>query len=229
MAHSGEIHPGAHVTSCEQAVSQTVVSSLRNPLIEVVEVVVVKCETHGQSADDECRQLCARTSPLLLGVAFYQLFVDVAAYQRKGLLLKVAGLGDAILFHLPAGIGPLLLQPGKHFGGSAHAPYLIECVHVERQVVQTAVGGGGHRRVCVAVERHDGVDKLPNLPVGCVEYVRAVFVHVYPFDRLAVEVASGVCATVDYQTSPAGIGGQTGECGSEQSGAHYEVVVFLHA
>ena len=53
----------------------------------------------------------------------------------------------------------------------------------------------------------------------------AVFVDVYPFDGLAVDVPSGVGAFVDDEASFAPAGGEVCECGAEQAGAYDEIVV----
>jgi hypothetical protein len=104
-------------------------------------------------------------------------------------------------------------------------PHPVECVHVEGEVVEASVGGFGYGAVGVAVEGDYGIDEIPHFAVGGVEDVCAVFVDVYPFDGLAVDVPSGVGAFVDDEASFAPAGGEVCECGAEQAGAYDEIVV----
>ena len=113
------------------------VSSDRYSLVEVIEVVVVECVPYGQSLYDECRKVPAVTSPLLFGVSLDELFVDVLSDKGYCLLLKVFRV-----FNLEFGL--LLLNFCLCLLRGLHSPHLVECVHVEWQVVEFALVVG-HR------------------------------------------------------------------------------------
>ena len=100
----------------EQQSDEAVVASVRDALIGIVEVIVVESEAERKPLDDEGRQFGSGTSPLLFGISFHQILVDVIATQSEGLLLQIAGLADV-------GVGgALFLQFGLCFGRCAYSP-----------------------------------------------------------------------------------------------------------
>lgn len=221
-----EVGVGAGVDTLQQSVDEAVVASHGNALVEVVEIVVVVDQPHGQSLDDEGGQLGALAPPLLLGVALDEALVDVAADERESLLLEVARLGGSLGAHLRQGLGALLLDLGGGLLGSYHAPHLVERVHVERQVVEPSLVVG-HGRVGVSVEGHDAVDKVPHTLVGGVKDVGAILVDVDALHILAIDVAAEVRSLVDDKATGAPFMGEVGEGGTEEAGAHDEVVVRI--
>ena len=53
---------------------------------KIIEIVIIIGIAHRKSLDDKSRKCCAVSSPLFFCVAFYQFFIDLAAYQADGLL-----------------------------------------------------------------------------------------------------------------------------------------------
>ncbi len=187
-----------HVAAIEQCFYQRVIAAYGDTLICIVEIVVVKNQSDGQSADDESRQLRAGSAPLLLGVAFDELPVDVASDQHQGLFFKVARLGDTCFLHRLHGFAALLVEFGRCFGRSASAPHLVERVHIEGEVVHLAVRSHSHRAVGIAVEFRITVDKIPHFAVGCMEYVCAIAVYVDSVYVFAINIAADVVTLFDY-------------------------------
>ncbi len=221
------IAAGEHLATLQQAAYQCVISADRDALIFVVEIVVVKRVAHGQTLDDECRQLRALPSPLLLRVAFYQRFVDVLAYQQLRLFFEIARFRDACRRHPLHRFTALLLQLGLCLAGRAHAPHLIERVHVERQIEEPpfVVGDG---RVGVAVELYEGVDEVPHLLVRRVEDVCAVFVDVYATHALAIQIAARMRPAVYHEATLALPHGTVCDDRTEQSRTYYQIIISLH-
>lgn len=213
-----EVDARLHIATLQQSVDEAVVASDRYALIVVVEVVIVECQAHRQAADDECRKLGAGAAPLLLGVVLYKQFVDVAPDEAQRLLLEVAWVGDALGGHTLKGFAALFVEPGLSLGWSAHAPQLIERVHVEGQVVDPAVGSGSHRAVGVAIEWHNGVNEIPHRLVGRVEDVRPILVYIYALNFLAIHIAAGMRTAVDDQASASGLRGKVRKRGAKQPG-----------
>ncbi len=91
-----EVGIEADFDASEEGRGEAVVSADGYALVEVVEVVVVEGHAHGQSLDYEGGELGAGAPPLLFGVAFDELLVDVAAYEAEGLLFEVAGLDGGV-------------------------------------------------------------------------------------------------------------------------------------
>ena len=212
------LHAAAHLDALEHVGDHLGVAAHGDALVAVVEVVVVKGEAEGQTADDEGRQLGGGTSPLLLGIALDEAFVDVASAELERLLLQVGRLADV-------GIAcPFLLDACPCLVGGTDAPELVEGVHVERQVVElAAVGRQG--RVGEAVELHEPVHVVPHAAVVGVEDVCAVVVHLDAVDLFAIDVPACVLPLVDDQATLAPAGGFVGEDGTEESGSHDQVVI----
>ena len=121
-------------------------------------------------------------------------------------------------------LAALLVYFGLCLGWSAHAPQLVEGVHVEGQVVELALvaGQGGVDKV---VELGKLVDILPHLAVAGVEDVGTVLVYPYIVNELAVEVATCVLAFVNDEAAFTGFGGLVGKHRAKETAANYEIIV----
>ena len=175
------IHVQPHLDALQHLFHHGGIAAIGDALIQRVEIVVVVGKADRQAFDDESRQFGAGAAPLLAGVAFDELFVNVRAHQTDGLLLKIFRVGDA---RFPL----LLLDLCLGLGGGHHTPHLIEGVHIEGQIVDLAVivGNGA---VGVAVELRKLVHILPHGLVVGVEDVGTVAVHIDALHRLGVDVA----------------------------------------
>ena len=49
--------------------------------------------------------------------------------------------------------------------------------------------------------------------------------HVYTLDVFTIDIAAYMRSPVDDQTFQASVGGLVSECGAEQAGSHYKVIV----
>ena len=222
-----EVGVQSGLNAVEQSVNEFVVAANGYALEGVVEVVVVEHEPHGQTLDDERRQLGAFPPPLFLGVAFDESLVDVFSHEQQGLLFEVGGLGLALLVEPLEHFAALLLNLAAGFVGCQHAPHLVEGVHVERQIVEAPLVVG-HRRIDVMVEGYDVVDKIPHLGIGCVEDVGTVFVYVDARYVLTIEVSAQMRPLVNDQASLACLAGLVGKDAAEESGTDNEEIVLFH-
>src|SRR5699024_1054117 len=162
----------------------------RDPLVTVVEVVVIVGQPDGQAADDKGRQVGSLLSPLLLSVALNQLFVDVPANQGNCLFFQVLRL-------LARHLLPLFIDFGKRLGRGPHPPHLVKGVHVKRQVVHLAlVVGNGTVGVTVKVGKL--VDVVPDFLVRSVKDVGAVLVDLDAVNFLGVDVSGNVGTLFNY-------------------------------
>ena len=91
-----------------------------------------------------------------------------------------------------------------------------------------------HWRIGISVEFHYGVYKLPYFPVGSMEDVCPVLMHVddmatVAFCRcvygLAIDIAASVVAFVYHETTLAVFACEVGESGAKESGSHYQIIV----
>ena len=186
----------------------------------VVEIVVVVGEAARQAFDDGSGQVLAVAAPLLLSVTLHKLLKDIAANQRKGLLLEVLGLADAF------GVD-LLLDLGLGFCRRDHAPHFGERVHVEGHVVDLAlvVGDGA---VHVVVELGELVDVAPNVLHRGVEDMCAVTMNVDALDLFGVNIAGDVVAPVDDQALLADLLSFMSENGAGKTSTNNQVIVLGH-
>ena len=122
-------------------------------------------------------------------------------------------------------LGLLLLNLRLGLGRCGDTPHLVEGVHVEGQVVELSLVVG-YRRIGVAVEWHDTVDKVPDGLVAGVEDVRSVFVHVDAIHILAIEVSTQVRTFVYDQASFAFLSLFPCKAGTVESGPYYQIIVF---
>ena len=118
----------------------------------------------------------------------------------------------------------LALDLRHSLGRRRHAPHLIECVHIERQIIELALIVG-YGRVGVAVELHQRVDELPHPFIRGVEDVGTVLMYVDALYVLAIHVTAELRALVDDQAPLALLMSKICECGTEKAGANYEIIV----
>ena len=213
------VHTQTHLDALQQIFHQPGIAADGDALIERVEVVVVEGQAHGQALDDEAGQLVAGTAPLLLRVTLDELFIDVRAHQRNGLLLQIFRLRDA------RGC-PLLRDFRRGLLRGDNAPHLIEGIHVEGQAVELALVIR-HRGIGEAVEGHEPVDILPHRFIIGVEDVRTVPVDVDALHLLRVDIPGDVRPLVDDKDGFASGFRLPGEDGAEEPGADDQVVEHL--
>ena len=193
------------------------IAALRNPLIGIVEIIVVKRKADREALDDERRQFPAVASPLLLRVAFHKLLVYVSADQRQRLLLKVCRLPDAQT-------GDLFLNTRRRLLWRFHMPHLCKRVHVKGKIVEL-VPIHSHRRVDVVVELRQFIDIAPDPRVRRVEDMRTIPVDVDLVDLLCVDISCDMSPLVDHETPLPGSVHLTGKHGAKKPCADYQIVI----
>ena len=216
-----EIGGGAHLNVLEQGIGEHIVAPDGYALVAVVEIVVVIDHAHGQPLDDEGRQLGARPSPLLLGVALDEPVIDVAPHQQQGLLLQILRLAP---LQPCLGLGPLSVEHLLCLLRSGDSPHLVKGVHVEGQIVELALIVG-QRGVGIPVAGSQPVDKIPYFPVGSVEDMRPILMHLYACHGSAMDVSPCVRPPLHHQAALAPAVHQMRKGGTHQSGTHNEIVV----
>ena len=208
-----------HLNALKQPLEQLRIAADGNTLVRVVEIVVVKGETHRQTAQHKCRNLLRRHPPLLFGVALDQLFINVTSAQLHALLLQVARLGDVRVFRL------LLRYAAARVIRRDHVrPQLAEGVHVERQVIQNALVVG-NRRIDVMVELAELLHIVPHPLIGSVENVCAIPVHVDVRHPLSIAVAADMVALLNHQAAFALFGRLMCEHAAVQPRTHNQIIV----
>ena len=214
------IHVQPHLDALQHLFHHGGIAAIGDALIQRVEIVVVVGKADRQAFDDESRQFGAGAAPLLAGVAFDELFVDVRAHQTDGLLLKIFRVGDA---RFPL----LLLDLCLGLGGGHHTPHLIEGVHIEGQIVDLAVivGNGA---VGVAVELRKLVHILPHCLAAGVENVGPIAVDLNALHFLGVDIPGNVAALINHKACFARLFCFLGEHRTVKACAYDEIIVMVH-
>ena len=115
-----EIQSYHRVTSFQQTINQLVVSPDRNTLVSIVEIIIVKYESHWQAFYDKRRKVNAFPTPLLLGIFLYKNLVDVPAYEHQCLLLKILGFAPIEFF---LSLTPLIFNYLHCLSRSGYVPH----------------------------------------------------------------------------------------------------------
>ena len=102
---------------------------------------------------------------------------------------------------------------------SGDSPHAAEGVHVERHVVHLALVVC-NRAVCVAVEFHETVHKVPDFLVAGVEDMGAVTVYVDALDIFAVDVSACMFSLLKNQAGLSGFFCVVRENSGEKAAAH---------
>ena len=212
-----EVHPQPNLDSLQHSCHHGGVALHGNALIFGIEIVVIKGIAHRQAADNECRQILAVPAPLLFGVALHQLFVDIRAHQRNGLLLQILRLGDpsrlALVFNDLLG----LLR-------GHNPPHTIEGIHIKGQRIKLPFVVC-HGRIGKAVEFGEAIHIVPNPIVIGVEDMGAVFVHLNALHLFAVDISGNVIPLVHHKNGKALVGCLAGKHGTKQSCTDYQIII----
>ena len=75
-----EIHIRHYINASEQTINQFIITTDRNTLEAIVEIVIIVNETYWQALDNKGRQFAAFAAPLFLGITFNQYLVDILTY-----------------------------------------------------------------------------------------------------------------------------------------------------
>ena len=124
------IHISAHFNAIEQLINNLIIAVYWDALIRIVKIVIVIRIAHRETLDDECRQLRARSAPLLFRIALDELSVNIRADKANRLLFEVFGFAcydAALCFNL-----------FTCFVRCYNTPKLRERIHIERHVVDFA-------------------------------------------------------------------------------------------
>ena len=65
------------------------ITTHRDSLVQRIEIVIVKGQTHRKPLDDKSRKLRTWTSPLLLCIALDQLLINIRTYKADSLFLQI--------------------------------------------------------------------------------------------------------------------------------------------
>lgn len=60
------------------------------------------------------------------------------------------------------------------------------------------------------------------------EYMRTVFMHIYAFYALAIDISAKVWPFIDHKAAFASPVGQMGESRAEQTGTNNQVIILFH-
>ena len=108
------------------------IASDRDPLIECIEVIIIKSQPHWESLDNKSRKLAAGPPPLLFRISFDELLIDIRPDQGNRLFFQILRLCNASCPSLFLDLGRRLLR--RH-----DAPHFIECVHIKGQGIELAM------------------------------------------------------------------------------------------
>ena len=124
-----EIRLQANLDTLQKLLDNTGIAALRNTLIGILKIVIIIGVTKRKSLDNKGRKFLTLSSPLLAGIALYQLLVHILSHQRQCLLFQVLRVCDV---HT----ADLLLNLRLRLCRSPNSPELMECIHIKRKVIQ---------------------------------------------------------------------------------------------
>ena len=214
------IHPQTHLDAPQHILHHTGIAAHRDPLIERVEVIIVKGVSDRQPADNESRKLIAGTPPLLLRVAPDQFLIDICSDEADRLLLQIFRVRDPRLPALPADFFLRFLR--RH-----DTPHFIEGIHIEGQRIQLTVviryGGIGE-----AVEIRKLSYIIPDAGIAGMKNMSAIPMHMYPFDFFCIDIACHLRPAVNHQHALACLMRPLCKYSAEKPGANDQIIILFH-
>ena len=107
------------------------------------------------------------------------------------------------------------------------SPHFAECIHIKRQIVKLILIYR-HRRIDIIVELRKLIYIIPDLPVRGMEDMRAVFVHMDPFNILAVNISRNMVPAVNDQTAFPFPAEFIRHHSAVQARAYDKIIIFFH-
>ena len=206
-----------YINAAQHILHKLRITADRDSLISVVEIIVVKGKPYGKPLDDERGKFGTLSSPLLLRVAFYQLFIDIFSDKRYSLLFEIFGiLLKAVLL--------LLVDDLLCFFRSLYSPHLTERVHIERKVVKL-ISVFCNGSIDEVVELGKPVYIVPDLFIGGMEDMCSVLVHVYAVFFGGVDISRYVFPFVDNETFLSFGRSFMSEHCAKESGTDYQIII----
>ena len=206
-------------TSFNHLLDKCCISTFRDALILIVEVVVVERKAYRQTFDDKSRKFCTLASPLLLRITFDERLVDILTNQADGLFFQILWIFYMILFLLFFNLGFRLFW-------SLHTPHLIESVHIEGQIIEFAFVVG-HRRVCVTIELHKTIHEVPDLLVAGVKDMRTILMHINALHILRIDISTDMVTLVNQKNGIALLLQQIGRDCAKETCTDNQKIIFL--
>lgn len=199
----------------KQARDKGVITTTRNALEGVVEVVIIVGKTDRQATDNIGWKVAAIPTPLLFGIALDKGVIDICSNKRYGLLFKILRI-----FYIPTLALDLLLR----LLCSSHAPQLMEGVHIEGEVIEFTLEIG-EWRVYKRNKLNNRVYPLPHPLIRGVEDMRTVVMDRHAINILAIEVAANMVSAVDDLDPFTRLNSTPSHHGAEKARADDKVVV----
>ena len=216
-----EIGVQADLHALKKLFNNTCIAAFGNPLIRILEIVVVIGIAKRKSLDDEGRQLFTGSSPLLAGITLYQFLIHVLSNQCQRLLLQILRMRNVhscnLLFNLRLG-----------FCRCPYTPQLMEGIHIKGHVVKLIfINRNG--RIHKVIKLRKLVDVVPYVFSGGMENVSSVFVYIDALHFLRINITANMAALVNHQTGFSLFFRLMGKYCAKQTCAYNEIIVFFHA
>ena len=189
----------------------------RDPLVDVIEIIVVKGKAHRKASYDESGQIPAVPAPLLLRIALDQFLVDITPDQTDRLLLEIRRLRDP-------GLRYLLFNDGLRLLRRADPPHFAEGIHVEGKIVEF-LSVDGHGRIHEMVEPGKSPDIVPDALIGSMENMRPVLMDLDAPLLLRIDISGHCPALVDHQALQPLLPRLMGKYGAVKSCADDQVII----
>ena len=193
------------------------ISTDGNPLIQRIEVIIIKRKANRKSSDDKGRKLGTRAPPLLFGVTFDQFFIDVPADKGDRLFLQITGLSG--------NLSALFRNFRRSFIRCDDAPHLIKSIHIKREGIEfpPEVGYG---RVCETVERRKAVYISPYFRIVGMENMRTITMDEDSVDLFGMNIAGNMRPSVNHEDFFSAVSCFTGKDSTVKAGTDDQVIIL---
>ena len=122
-----KIHIDFRIDAFQQFFDKQIIPAYRNPLITVIEIIIVIGIPHRKTTNNKCRKLSAFSSPLFFCIPFNKFLIDICPHQT-----------DSLIFQVPWGTGNYFSLFRNFFSSllrSSDSPHFGKCIHIERKII----------------------------------------------------------------------------------------------
>ena len=167
------------------------IATYRNSLIQCIKIIIIKCQPHRKTFNNERRKIFTITPPLFFCITFDQLFINITAYQRNCLLFQILWFCNASFF-------TLLFNLCCSFFWCHNPPHLIKGIHIERKTIQLTFIIC-NRAVCKSIELRKLCNIFPYFLIVCMENMCTILMYIDSFNFLCVNISGNVWTFVNHQ------------------------------
>src|SRR5699024_9639537 len=166
------------------------VTTNRNTLVIIVEVIIIINQTYWKTLYNKSRQFSTWSTPLLFSIPFDQLLIDISTNQRNSLFFQIIRFFTCHFL-------TLLIDFSHSFLWRSNTPHFAKCIHIKWQVVHMAFVIS-NRTISITIKISKLLHIVPNFLIRSVENMSAIYMNLNTIYFFSIDVTCNMISFFNY-------------------------------